>query len=100
LINFGVIVPPMTEPADTDREPVLPMNLPPGLRISGRLRERVIAYAVGRYDQGAAIRAIAEEVNRAYTTTHRLLSEGNARMRPRGALGRDGRDPARTQRKD
>lgn len=86
MINFGATVRPMTKATGGDHDLTPPTNLPPGLRITGLLRERVIQHAVGRYDEGAAIRVIASELNRPYTTTHRLLAEGKARMRPRGTM--------------
>lgn len=66
----------------------IPTPVPPAVlaagRLTGAVRQLARDFVAERYRRGGSIRSIAEELGRAYGTTHRLLTESNVVMRSRG----------------
>lgn len=53
-------------------------------RLEGARRERWVEDLVEAYEDGAAVRELAQWAGLSYGVTHRLLTEGNVRFRKRG----------------
>lgn len=65
--------------------------MPKNKQITGNARGKLAADFKQKYDDGASIRAIAEEHGRSYGFVHALLGEAKVTMRGRGgALRRAG----------
>lgn len=64
--------------------------LGPGRRVIGSERRAVAAKIKARYERGASIREIAEDIGRSYGFVHRMLGEAGAEMRGRGGGSRSG----------
>lgn len=59
--------------------------------LEGAERRRVRADLADRYNRGATIKAIAEEVGRSYGSVHKLLTEAEVNFRsPHGHRSRGG----------
>lgn len=52
--------------------------------IRGAAREKVAAEFKKKYESGASIRALAEEIGRSYGFVHRMLSDSGVNLRARG----------------
>ena len=63
-------------------------KLKPRSRVSGQARIELARKLKERYDGGATIRILADELNRSYGFVHRLLAEESTSMRGRGGSQR------------
>jgi predicted transcriptional regulator len=63
-------------------------TLKKGSRVTGTAREKLAADLKKKYDNGASIRALAEETGRSYGFVHRMLSESGVALRGRGGATR------------
>ena len=57
-------------------------------RIVGREREALTAKVIKQYANGVSIRALANEYGRSYGFIHRVLSDGEVKLRGRGGSAR------------
>ncbi len=64
-----------------------------GRRVKKAERDKLVAKLVKRYQKGASIRVLAEEVGRSYGFIHRLLSEAAVEFRSRGGAQRTRKRP-------
>lgn len=62
-----------------------------GTRVTGDDRDALTDVIARKYQDGASIRAIAEESGRAYGTIHRLLVDSGVQLRSRGGNRRAAR---------
>ncbi|NEC14247.1 hypothetical protein CH313_06560 [Streptomyces sp. TSRI0384-2] len=63
-------------------------TLKKGSRVTGAARDKLAADLKRKYDDGASIRALAEETGRSYGFVHRMLSESGVTLRGRGGATR------------
>lgn len=63
-------------------------TLKKGSRVTGTAREKLAADLKKKYEDGASIRALAEETGRSYGFVHRMLSESGVALRGRGGATR------------
>lgn len=59
-----------------------------GTRVSGEERAALSESLRKRYDDGASIRALADDIGRSYGFVHRVLTESGANLRSRGGATR------------
>ncbi len=59
-----------------------------GARITGADRTKLATELTKKYQQGASIRALAEETGRSYGFVHRILTENEVSLRSRGGATR------------
>ncbi|MET7931331.1 helix-turn-helix domain-containing protein [Streptomyces sp. NPDC005349] len=59
-----------------------------GKRITGAAREKIAAQIKTAYENGASIRAIAQDKERSYGFVHRILTEADVTLRGRGGANR------------
>jgi transposase-like protein len=59
-----------------------------GSRVTGAEREKVAKTLVEKYEAGASIRALAEEIGRSYGFVHRILSDSGTTLRGRGGAAK------------
>ena len=57
-------------------------------RVTGEAREQLARDVVARYEAGASIREIAEDVGRSYGFVHAMLTESGVQLRGRGGATR------------
>ena len=62
-----------------------------GARISGAAREQLASTLRKKYEKGASIRELAEQIGRSYGFVHRVLTENGVTLR--GNTGNLGLDP-------
>lgn len=55
-----------------------------GKRIVGTARREVGEDLRTKYEKGASIRTLAQDIGRSYGFVHRVLSENGVKLRPRG----------------
>ncbi len=63
-------------------------KIPKGTRVTGDRRSDLSQELVTRYQGGASIRSLAEDVGRSYGFVHALLVEAGVPMRSRGGATR------------
>ena len=63
-------------------------DLKKGARITGAQRDKLATDLKNKYEQGASIRALAEQSHRSYGFVHRVLSETGVTLRARGGATR------------
>jgi predicted transcriptional regulator len=59
-----------------------------GARITGAERERLASTLRKNYDNGASLRALAEQTGRSYGFVHRVLTDTGVTLRGRGGAPR------------
>lgn len=63
-----------------------------GKRITGTARDNLAIHLKTAYENGASIRAIAQDTSRSYGFVHRLLTEADVTLRGRGGDTRTPKD--------
>jgi Helix-turn-helix domain len=63
-------------------------ELKKGSRITGAARDKLGSRLVKKYEKGASIRALVQEIGRSYGFIHRVLSESGVTLRGRGGATR------------
>lgn len=63
-----------------------------GTRITGQPRDELAADLRREYENGASIRALAEQTGRSYGFVHRVLTESEVALRGRGGATRGKKD--------
>ncbi|MFM9760785.1 helix-turn-helix domain-containing protein [Streptomyces scabiei] len=56
----------------------------PGSPVIGAARQKLAADLKKKYESGASIRELAQEIGRSYGLVHRILSESKVTFRSRG----------------
>ncbi|WP_405748210.1 helix-turn-helix domain-containing protein [Streptomyces sp. NBC_01525] len=59
-----------------------------GTRITGEARDKIAADLKKKYDPGAGLRALAQDIGRSYGFVHRILTEAGVTLRGRGGATR------------
>lgn len=59
-----------------------------GEHVRGKDREELVKYSIKLYKSGRSIREIGKQLNRSYSSIHRLLEENGVALRSKGGKRR------------